>query len=116
MLAQYSQYNTYYEYRVLPGRLNREESLTTRKSPNQIKKTSFIFLQISSRQTDFLLFNLNRSISVFRWAGRKAGRFARCPVCPESFRPEYEIVSPESFLLDPLTENKEDQVKFKIFF
>ena len=27
----------------------------------------------------------------------EAGRFARCPVRPESIRPEYEVVSPESF-------------------
>ena len=48
-----------------------------------------------------------------RYVSAEADRFARCPVLPESFRPEYEVFSPESFSTG--SKNKEKQVKFKIF-
>jgi len=63
----------------------------------------------------------------------EAGHFTRCPVCPESFRPDPESIRPESevvlpglwsrfawelrislFLLE-ISENHKNQVKFKIF-
>ena len=51
----------------------------------------------------------------------EAGRFARCPVCPESFHwtesrfnRSMKVVSPESFSTG--SKNKEKQIKFKIFF
>ena len=50
----------------------------------------------------------------------EAGRFARCPVRPESFRwtesrfaRSMKVVSPESFSTG--SKNKEKQIKFKIF-
>ena len=49
-----------------------------------------------------------------RYVSSEAGRFARWPVRSESFRPEYEVVSPKCFSTG--SKNEEKQVKFKIFF
>ena len=59
-----------------------------------IKETNQKFEGNRTKWTECILYNALKFM-------KEAGRFARCPVRPESFRPDWESIRPENEVISP---------------